>query len=238
MIIIKPETIEVLNEFGRKTNPKSSQKVRALKLLAIDCKYERCKKKINPGDMLYVYNKSPLAAAVEIYTNLKMESPDLYEVLKDELDVIRIDSKEKEINGEKKNVFEYLYSHHETKDFIKDFESVIGYMSDNLTNEEKSKSDDAFKIVMEKTENKEDKKDIYNKAKRISGIFSKHQYVIFRRETEIKNKESNESIKGVFWLYAGVENKSYAVEAKAVSDEFGVLPLTSASAITEITPRV
>ena len=232
MIIVNEKTIEVLKEFGRKTNPKCSEKIRAFKTLAIDCKYKKFEK-------MYVYNKVTNSCVPDIYANIKMRGNEEYKIEKDELIIVGINPKIKNENGVEKRIFSFNLSTVETVKFVENLESCISYAAGNLSQNEKEQNGNLFKIVIDKTEGNEDKKiqTINLQAKNLFKTFDDQKYLVIRRETSLKNGKENKEINGVFWIICGCEENTYASEAKRVADEFEVIPLTSASGITEIIPR-
>jgi len=244
MLIINEQTINVLKEFGRKTNPKSSEKIRALKCLAIDCKYKRFTKKLKVDDMMYVLSSTPLASVPNIYANLSSlagkKENEFYDTLKDEIIFVGINTIVKEENGKEKKMFSFSLSSSETKTFVENLDACITYASENLSKKEKCAGGDIFETVIEKTKNSNGDKKLETlnlQAKSIYNIFNDQKYLVVRRELVIKEKESGKESNMNIWFVCGSESNTYAIEAKKVVEEFGVIPLTSASSVTEIIPR-
>lgn len=232
-MLVTKQTLEVFREYGRKTNPVSSEKLRALKLLAIDCKFEKFKKKIDVGDIVYSINDTPINAISNIYTNVKMKN-DQVQLKSDELEIIRINPKyTTDTNGNKKTVFAFLLSNIKTDFFIDYIDSCLQFGGENLSDEEKQSGLNPIPFIMNKTRGDPVNEKIYKKAEWLNTTFGTKQYVFVRREIRfLDDNGENKSI--ACWFFTGMEFDSYAVEAKNVADEFGVLPFISASGVTEI----
>lgn len=240
MIVVTKPVIEVINEYGRKTNPKSSEMLRVFKTLVIDQvwhDFKDEKDKIKENDMIFVFNSEPKIAISNIYVNIKKNeiTDNKFEIKEDNLKIIGCNLDHIEKDGKLKTTFKFSRIDFKTDDFCDMFLNCINFGSSKLTEEEKN-GYNIFEKIIEKTEGKKEYEKVNKEATLLKNIFFKVKYIIIKRDTKIVEKVSGVEVEGTIWLIAGLEN-DFAYAAKCVSDEFNVLPLTSASAITEIKPR-
>ena len=235
--LVNKKTFQVLRDYGRKTNPYYTEKLRCFSFVAIDGKYSNYSDRLQINEFLGNIDVDPKKGIYQLYgeiagtrqrlNKLSEEQKIKIEVLEDSIKFLGVHVIRKVVDGKVDKKYKMVDSEIETDEFVaraeliskfvdKVPENVNGLVVDYVC------ENDSFSEIEKKA------------AAWIKKMFYRTDYVFARRLYTWKIGEKPTTI--VYWYIIGEDN-SLAREQKKISDLFGILPFSTGTEVTEITPR-
>ncbi|MBR1818109.1 MAG: hypothetical protein IJ772_04595 [Bacilli bacterium] len=239
MILANEKTIFVMREFGRTTNPRHTEKLKTFAFVAINGKYAKYPERVAVGDLICNVDKNPKQGFIELCANLKNSRCDIdfngqkvkLDVLEDSLKFLNVEIIRKKVDGDIKKKYKFNDTSITASEFIARVD-MLAKAGETVNLADLNGSDLVDYIISGK---RNGSSEIEKKsAQWVKNVFYKGDFVFVRRviSYEIGGKKSTDT----YWYLIGEDN-SLAREENIVSQEFGILPFTSGSEVTEITPR-
>lgn len=236
MILVNKKTIQVLREYGRKTNPRYTEKLRSFSFVAIDGKYPNYSERLQPNEVLENIDKDPKQGFIDLYASIMSSRQDInmngqtvkIEVLEDTIKLLGVHVIRKVVDGKVDKKYKMFDNTIAGSEFIARVDLLQKCAS-------KLKPEDVNGTLVDHVCEKDGFSEIEKKAAAwMKKVFYRADYIFARRVLtyQIGGKTSTD----IYWYIIGEDN-SLAREQKIVSDEFRILPFSASSEVSEIIPR-
>jgi hypothetical protein len=213
MLFVTKNTLYLLKEWGKPSNPYSSKKLQAISLIFIKGVLPQTKSRIIPGHVIYNVQNTPILGINNNYypflDDIMKKVNENITIANSRIDFYQIKDNVKDENGKAKHIYSIA------KYTTATVENVHALLRDVYSGMQDSNYETD-------PTNKEDYENLFQFDGKKGETFD---YFVARTQIEIKIKGNNTINKTVTWHLIGFDT-SLCVENDLFAKEFGILPMS------------